>query len=100
MKINGEDVNVLEEGKEQLTDETVAKFFVIKKLFQEKRLPPHDSNYVKYFLEMYKIGFDVEEMVEFRSFCEEDFADWKRTQIAEDFARGASFVNLKELGLE
>jgi len=100
MKVNGEELNVLEEGKEELTDETVAKFFVIKKHLQENKLPPHERNYIRFFLEMYKIEVDIEEMVEFRSFCEEDYAGWKQQQIADEFARGGSFVNLKELGLE
>lgn len=100
MKINNEEVNVLEEGKETLLDETVSKFFVIKKFLQENKLPPHESNYIKYFKDNYKIEFEVEEMIEFRSFCEEDYADWKQSQIAEEFARGAKLVNLRELGLE
>jgi hypothetical protein len=100
MKINGEDVNVLEDGKEELTDQTVAQFFVIKKHLQENKLPPHERNYIRFFLEMYKIEFDVEEMVEFRSFAEEDYAGWKQSQIADDFARGGSFVDLRGMGLE
>ncbi|MCK9209242.1 MAG: hypothetical protein M0P61_00260 [Ignavibacteriaceae bacterium] len=100
MKINGEEINVLEEGKESLLDETVNKFFVIKKFLQENKLPPHESNYVKYFRENYKLEFDVEEMIEFRSFCEEDYAGWKQSQIADEFARGGSFVDLKGMGLE
>jgi len=100
MKVNGEETNVLEEGKEELTDETVAKFFVIKKMLQEKKLPPHEGNYIRYFLELYNIEFEVEEMVEFRSFCEYDYADWKQQQIADEFARGGSFVDLKGMGLE
>ena len=100
MKINNEEVNVLEEGKESLLDETVNKFFVIKKYIQENKLPPHESNYIKHFRENYKIEFEVEEMIEFRSFCEDDYADWKQSQIADEFARGGSVVNLKQLGLE
>lgn len=100
MKINSEDVNVLEDGKETLLDETVNKFFVIKKFLQENKLPPHESNYIKYFKDNYKIEFEVEEMIEFRSFCEEDYANWKQSQIADEFARGGSFVDLRGMGLE
>jgi len=100
MKINGEEINIFEEDKESLLDETVAKFFVIKKHLQENKLPPHESNYIRFFREMYKIEFEMDEMIEVRSFSEEDYADWKQQQIADEFARGGSFVDLKGMGLE
>ena len=100
MKINGEETNIFEEGKESVLDETASKFFVIKKHLQENKLPPHERNYIRFFVEMYKIEFDAEEMVEIRSFFEEDYADWKRMQIMEDYQRNGSVVDLKGMGLE
>lgn len=100
MKINGEEINIFEEGKESFLDETISKFFVIKKHLQENKLPPHESNYIKYFRENYKIEFEMDEMIEVRSFAEEDYADWKQSQIMEDYQRNGSIVDLRKLGLE
>lgn len=100
MKINGEGVNIFEEEKESVLDETISKFFVIKKYMQENKLPPHERNYIRFFFDMYKIEIDVEEMIEIRSFAEEDYADWKRSRIMDDYQRNGSIVDLRGMGLE
>ena len=97
MKYIGEEINIFEDGYEKTLSEWVSKFYVIKKYFVENRLPPLERDYIKIFKEKYNIELSIEEMIEFRNFCEEDWPEIVNSNIRSDFENGMEIVDIRRL---
>jgi hypothetical protein len=99
MKYNGEEKVLFED--DEILEDLASKYFVVKNKMKSKEIKkaPTDTNLIEIFKEHYSTTFDIEEMIEFRNFMENDYPDWKMDNVREE-TKDAEIINLKELGLE
>jgi hypothetical protein len=99
MKYNGKEEVLFED--DIILEDLACKWFVIKNKFATKEISkaPTDTARVEAFKEHFKVEFDMEEMIEFRHFMDEDYSTWKMDNINVE-TKNAQIVDLKRLGLE
>lgn len=93
-----QEVEMFEEGNEETLHDMVQKYRVIKEMIQNKeiKIPPHDSGYVKAFNQVFHIELDQEEMLELRTFAEEDYDLYLQEKIYEDRLNGMKNIDLNQ----